>query len=147
MRSPRLLSLLVAALVAPAVAASHPAAAREAAADPAYHATIAITDHGIPHITAADWGSLGYGSGYATARSSICNLADTVLTARGERSRYLGATGRYLDGVSLDASNLQVDAFVTDLRNRRVVEGLLASPAGPSARFVAARTQAGWWSR
>ncbi|MBM7515930.1 penicillin acylase family protein [Nocardioides nitrophenolicus] len=134
MRSPRLLSLLVAALVAPAVAASHPAAAREAAADPAYHATIAITDHGIPHITAADWGSLGYGSGYATARSSICNLADTVLTARGERSRYLGATGRYLDGVSLDASNLQVDAFVTDLRNRRVVEGLLASPAGPSAR-------------
>lgn len=126
-----LLSLLAASLAVPALAAPD---VRAAAAGPAYHATIAITEHGIPHITADDWGSLGYGSGYATARSSICNLADTVLTARGERSRYLGATGRYLDGVSLDASNLQVDAFVTDLHNRKVVEGLLASPAGPSAR-------------
>lgn len=140
MRSPRLLSLLAAALVLPALAAAGPAdarpgpGARAAAADPAYHATIAITEHGIPHITAGDWGSLGYGSGYATARSSICTLADTVLTARGERSRHLGASGRYLDGVSLDASNLQVDAFVTDLHNRKVVENLLASPAGPSAR-------------
>ncbi|GAA1502153.1 penicillin acylase family protein [Nocardioides humi] len=139
MRSPRVLSLLAAALVVPALAAAGPADARRApevraAAHPAYHATIAITEHGIPHITADDWGSLGYGSGYATARSSICNLADTVLTARGQRSRYLGGDGRYLDGVSLDASNLQVDAFVTDLRNRKVVEGLLASPAGPSAR-------------
>ncbi|WP_418062474.1 penicillin acylase family protein [Pimelobacter simplex] len=146
MRSPRLLSLLAAALVVPALAAAGPgpaapaapaAAATPAAAPavaPSYRATVRLTAHGIPHITAGDWGSLGYGSGYATARSSICNLADTVLTARGQRSRYLGPKGRYQDGVSMDASNLQVDAFVTDLRNRKVVEGLLASPAGPSPR-------------
>lgn len=137
MRSPRLLSLLAACLVVPALAAG-PADARrgvsEAAAAFPYTATVKITTHGIPHVVASDWGSLGYGSGYATARSSICNLADTVLTGRGERSKYLGGDRRYLDGVSLDATNLQVDTFVTDLHNRKVVETLLASPAGPSAR-------------
>lgn len=137
MRSPRLLSLLAACLVVPALAAG-PADARrgvsEAAAASPYTATVKITTHGIPHVVASDWGSLGYGSGYATARSSICNLADTVLTGRGERSKYLGGDRRYLDGVSLDATNLQVDTFVTDLHNRKVVETLLASPAGPSAR-------------
>ncbi|GAA3647371.1 N-acyl homoserine lactone acylase QqaR [Nocardioides ginsengisoli] len=139
MRTPRLLTLLAAALVAPTLAAAGPAhtaapTAAAAAPAPTYRAKIRITKHGIPHITARDWGSLGYGSGYATASSSICNLADTVLTARGQRSRYLGPNGRYRDGVSMDASNLQIDAFVTDLRNRRVVEHLLASPAGPSDR-------------
>ncbi|WP_364514185.1 penicillin acylase family protein [Nocardioides sp. LML1-1-1.1] len=137
MRSPRLLTLLAAALAVPALAVAGPdGTARPgtgAAASP-YQATVKITEHGIPHVTAADWGSLGYGSGWATAASSICNLADTVLTARGERSRYLGGTGRYADGVAVDATNLEVDAFVTDLHNRKVVEGLLASPAGPSAR-------------
>ncbi|HEY1119070.1 MAG TPA: penicillin acylase family protein, partial [Acidimicrobiales bacterium] len=134
MRSPRLLTLAAAALVLPTLAAVAPADAGPAAASSPYAATIKITEHGIPHVTAADWGSLGYGSGYATARSSICNLADTVLTARGQRSRHLGGDGRYADGVAMDASNLQVDAFVTDLRNRKVVEGLLDSPAGPTAR-------------
>jgi len=105
-----------------------------AAAAPSYAATIRITRHGIPHIVADDWGSLGYGSGYATASSSICNLADTLLTGRGERSKYLGPDARYDDQVTLDASNLEVDAFVTDLHNRHVVEDLLASPAGPTAR-------------
>ncbi len=57
-----------------------------------------------------------------------------MLTARGQRSKYLGPDGRYQDKVTLDATNLQVDAFVTDLHNRKVVEQLLASPAGPSAR-------------
>ncbi|MFW6867475.1 penicillin acylase family protein [Nocardioides sp. CPCC 206347] len=137
MRSPRLFSVLAACLVVPALAAGTADAGRAApdvVAAPSYDATVKITEHGIPHISASDWGSLGYGSGYATARSSICNLADTVLTGRGQRSKYLGGSARYLDGVSLDASNLQVDAFVTDLHNRKVVETLLASPAGPSAR-------------
>lgn len=140
MRSPRLLSVLAVCLVVPALAAGTADAGRaapdapDAVAAPSYTATVKITEHGIPHISASDWGSLGYGSGYATARSSICNLADTVLTGRGQRSKYLGGTARYLDGVSLDASNLQVDAFVTDLHNRKVVETLLASPAGPSPR-------------
>ncbi len=83
--------------------------------------------------------ALGFGSGYAAAETSICTLADTVLTARAERSRWFGPNGRYNDQVTLDASNLQVDAFVTDLRNRRVVEKLLADPQrgpGRQARAI-----------
>ena len=97
-----------------------------------YSATIRRTGHGIPHITASSFGSLGFGSGYAAAQTSTCTLADTLLTARGERSRWFGPKGRYNDQVTLEASNLQVDAFVTDLRNRHVVEKLLRDPvAGP----------------
>ncbi len=121
-------------VVQPSVAASEPAPPVAAAAErskPQYEATIRITEHGIPHITADDFGSLGYGSGYAAASSSICTLADTLITARGQRSRWFGPAARYDDQVTLEASNLQVDAFVTDLHNRKVVEKLLASKAGP----------------
>lgn len=119
------LSLLVPllALATPASTAQPAAAAK---AGPKYHATIRRTAHGIPHITADSFGSLGFGAGYAAADSSICTLADTLLTARGQRSRWLGPKGRYNDQVTLDASNLQVDAFVTDLHHRKIVEKLLA---------------------
>src|SRR6478736_2769523 len=112
-----------------------PAAATTASGAPApYSATITRTEHGIPHIVAKDWGSLGFGSGYAAAGTSICTLADTLLTGRGQRSRYLGATGRYDDQVSMTGTNLQVDTLVTDLHDRRVVEKLLASKAGPGTQ-------------
>ncbi len=106
----------------------------EAVAASSYRATITRTEHGIPHIVAKDFGSLGFGSGFAAAETSICTLADTVLTARGQRSRYLGAAGRYDDQVSMTGTNLQVDTLVTDLHDRRVVERLLASQAGPGAQ-------------
>jgi len=92
-----------------------------------FHAEIVRTRHGIPHITADNFGDLGFGSGYAAAETSICTLADTLLTGRGERSRWFGPKKRYNDQVTLEASNLQVDAFVTDLHDRKVVEKLLAS--------------------
>ncbi|KQY59249.1 hypothetical protein ASD11_06620 [Aeromicrobium sp. Root495] len=99
-----------------------------------YDASVTRTKHGIPHVVAKDWGSLGFGHGYATAETSICNLADTLLTGRGERSRYLGPEARYNDRVTLDATNLQTDAFFTDARGRKVVEKLLADPVrGPGA--------------
>jgi acyl-homoserine-lactone acylase len=96
-------------------------------------ATIHRTSYGIPHIVADDFESLGFGQGYAAAEDIACSLADTLLTARGQRSRYLGPDERYDDQVTLNASNLEVDALVTDLRNRGVVEELLADPErGPS---------------
>ena len=80
-----------------------------------YEATIRWTPHGIPHITADDFGSLGFGSGYAASSLVICTLYDTVVTGRGERSLHFGADARYNDQVTLDASNLQVDTVVGDL--------------------------------
>ena len=100
--------------------------------DGRYKATITRTEHGIPHIVADDYGSLGFGNGFATAETSICLLADTVLTGRGERSRWYGPDGQYSDHVTLSASNLQTDTLFGDIRNREVVEKLLADPvAGP----------------
>ena len=83
---------------------------------------------------AKDFGSLGFGSGYAAAETSICTLADTVLTGRGQRSRYLGPNGKYDDQVSMTGTNLQVDTLATDLHDRQVVEKLLASKAGPGTQ-------------
>ena len=101
-------------------------------ADGVPRATITRTSYDIPHIVAHDYTSLGYGEGYATAQTSICNLADTVMTARGQRSRWLGPAKRYDDGVTLDATNLQTDTLFTDIANRGVVDRLLADPkAGP----------------
>ncbi len=56
-----------------------------------YRAEIVYTEYGIPHITADDFGSLGYGEGYAAARDQACNIADTIITTRGEQALYFGA--------------------------------------------------------
>ena len=130
-------SMLVAPLLAVGTGGAGTAAdgdrpALRTPATPAYEAQVVRTRHGIPHITAEDWGSLGFGSGYAMSETTACNLLDTVVTARAERSLWFGPDARYQDQVTLDATNLQVDAFVTDLRNRRVVERLMDDPdAGP----------------
>ncbi len=50
------------------------------------------TGNGIAHVKAADYRSLGYGAAYAYAQDNLCMLADTLLTVRGERSRYFGGT-------------------------------------------------------
>jgi acyl-homoserine-lactone acylase len=103
-----------------------------------YAAKIRITKHGIPHIEADSFADLGYGSGWATTAAATCNLMDTMLTARGQRSRYLGAEATYNDRVGGSGTNLQWDTLVTDLHNRRVVEKLLQDEvAGPSRRAKA----------
>jgi acyl-homoserine-lactone acylase len=57
---------------------------------PRYSAEIRRTSHGIPHITAKDMGSLGFGEGYAFAQDHLCSLADQVVKVRGERARFFG---------------------------------------------------------
>lgn len=55
-----------------------------------YEAKIVRTTYGIPHITADDWGSLGFGQGYAYAQDNFCVLMKEVLRANGESARWLG---------------------------------------------------------
>ena len=55
-----------------------------------YRATITRTEYGIPHIVADDWGSLGFGQGYAFAEDRACTLIDQVIKVRGERARWFG---------------------------------------------------------
>ncbi|HLL13227.1 MAG TPA: penicillin acylase family protein, partial [Rubrivivax sp.] len=44
-----------------------------------------------PHIRANDWGSLGYGYGYAFAQDNVCVLARDALAAQGRQARHFGA--------------------------------------------------------
>jgi acyl-homoserine-lactone acylase len=64
---------------------------------PPYKATVFWTSYGIPHVVASNWGSLGYGYGYAFARDNLCVLADDIVEANGERSRYFGPGGGNLE--------------------------------------------------
>ena len=131
-RRPALLAVLTALAVAAPPLAAAPAQAQEAGPS----AQVIRTSYGIPHVTADDLESLGFGQGFGAAEDVVCSLADTLLTARGERSRWFGPDERYTDEVTLRATNLQVDAFVTSLRQRQVVEALLADDVrGPSAEI------------
>ncbi|MDP9463346.1 MAG: penicillin acylase family protein, partial [Actinomycetota bacterium] len=60
-------------------------------ADTTYRATITRTAYGIAHIVADDWGSLGFGQGYAFAQDRACTLIDQVIKVRGERAKWFGA--------------------------------------------------------
>lgn len=53
---------------------------------------ITRTTRGVVHVKATDYRSLGYGAAYAYAEDNVCMMADTLLTVRGERSRYFGGT-------------------------------------------------------
>ena len=69
---------------------------------PTYSVDIQRTEFGIPHITANDYKSLGYGVGYAFAEDNLCSLARELVVASGESMRYLG-----------DQGNLANDVFYT----------------------------------
>ncbi|HBJ99107.1 MAG TPA: acylase, partial [Delftia acidovorans] len=77
-----------------------------------YSAEIRRTEMGIPHIKAKDWTGLGYGAGYAQAQDNLCTMADSFLTYRGERSRYLGGDAQAVYDSTIDRPrNLDSDFF------------------------------------
>jgi acyl-homoserine-lactone acylase len=133
-----LLMLVPAAATVAAPQVASPRAAGPAAKAPAYDVTIKITEHGIPHITSDTFAGMAYGAGWATTAAATCNLMDTLLTARGLRSKYLGPDASYQDNVGGSGTNLQWDTLVTDLHDRHVVEKLLENEvAGPTDRAKA----------
>lgn len=81
---------LTATAIALAMAAATTASA--APASRAYDAQVYRIAGGIPYIVADDYGSLGYGTGYAMAEDMPCLLAERFLTFAAERARYLGDT-------------------------------------------------------
>lgn len=82
-----------------------------------YESEVRWTAYGIPHVIGDDFGSVGYGSGYAFARDHVCTLADRLLLVRSERSKYFGED--YVDG----------DFAVKALRMMRYAEeGFLGLP-------------------
>ena len=63
-------------------------------------AEVARTTHGVPHVRASTFSGLGYGLAYAYAQDNVCMFADTLLTVRGERSRFFGPSARAIQSVN-----------------------------------------------
>jgi acyl-homoserine-lactone acylase len=57
---------------------------------PVYDAEVVRTTYGIPHVSAQDFGSLGYGLGYAYAQDNFCVLMREVVRSNGETLRWFG---------------------------------------------------------
>lgn len=77
-----------------------------------FRADVVRTEYGIPHITAEDFGSFGYGYGYVHAEDNLCVLAEDLMTIRGERAEYFGREGQYeIVANGSVASNVDSDFF------------------------------------
>lgn len=81
-------------------------------------ASITRTDYGVPHISADNLSSLGFGNGYAQAQDHICTLADGYTRVNSEYSKYFGAD-KYEAGDSL---NLVTDFGYKAMRLRSQAE-------------------------
>src|SRR3954453_1995016 len=126
---PRLLPALplVAALLLPAAAAPALAASKSG-----YRAEIRRTSGGVPHVKARDYGSLGFGYGYADAQDQLCAFPDIVVTVSAHRSRYFGTDADSPNG----GTNLQSDFFWKRIHDARTVERLAKrkAPHGPAEK-------------
>ncbi len=94
------------------------------------------TAYGVAHVKAADFESLAYGVAYAHAQDNVCQTADSLVTIRGERSRFFGgaATGRLgLRTMPNEQIDLFIRAHMDDVR--------LASAYGQMSREAQALTR------
>jgi acyl-homoserine-lactone acylase len=53
-----------------------------------YEVEVIRTAYGVPHIIADDWGSAGYGLGYAYAQDNFCVVMREIVASNGESARY-----------------------------------------------------------
>lgn len=94
---------------------------------PKYQAEIRRTAFGIPHIKGSSEGDIGYGVGYAYAEDNLCTLAEEVITASGQRSRFFGPDGTR---VGYQSTNLAADYFYRILNDDEAVnQSWAAQPA------------------
>jgi acyl-homoserine-lactone acylase len=122
---PRTLPCALAFAALPLLPASSALAAKDG-----YRAEIRRTSGGVPHIKARDFGSLGFGTGYAYAQDQICEYANIIVTVSAQRSRHFGPDAESPNG----GTNLQSDFFWQRIKDSRTVERLLKrrAPHGPS---------------
>ena len=97
-----------------------------------YQVEIFRTEGGFPHIQADDFGSLGFGTGYAAAQDNICFLAEDFLKYNAEKSKYLG-TGT-------NNANLNSDFFYQYLADT----GVYDEKASPELEAIFAGYAAGY---
>jgi len=91
----------------------------------AYKAKISETSYGIPHIKANNYGSAGYGVGYAFAEQNICTFANNNVTTSARRSKYFGPDGETPASAAGPVNNLDSDFFWQSVIDSGRIEDLL----------------------
>jgi acyl-homoserine lactone acylase PvdQ len=98
---------------------------------PRYSVEIRRTSHGIPHITAKDMGSLGFGEGYAFAQDHLCSLRTRMNVLLLDDLRPDGPAGK--DGKftldELAAAALSNRSLSAELARGELVERCQAAPS------------------
>jgi acyl-homoserine-lactone acylase len=124
----RILLLVLAALLAacggsPGTSGAKSTATSGNGSNLKYDANVRWTELGIPHIKAEDWGSLGYGMGYAFVSDNLCMFLEDIVTIRGERSRYFGRNGPTytIRANGANATNINSDFFWKHVANDTVI--------------------------
>jgi acyl-homoserine-lactone acylase len=123
--------LVLGAIVATAVL-STPVQARS----PQFDATITRTAHRIPHVTANNWGGIGYGVGYAYAQDNLCLLAEEFATVAGERSLHFGPNEKASVGFE-PIENLASDIFFRSVVDLPQLRRVLRQRNLPSVQLLA----------
>ncbi|NND69726.1 MAG: peptidase S45, partial [Halioglobus sp.] len=97
-----------------------------------YDAFVRWTEYGIPHIKANDYGSLGYGFGYAYARENFCTVMREYVLAAGDSARYWGDAGDLNSDLVMKLYNRdeRVQAMIDEKLEEYTVETLRGYVAG-----------------
>lgn len=96
-----------------------------------YSATIVRTADGIPHITASNFGSLGYGYGYALASDDICTMTYARWRTGTSPSRHkYPVTSAPTNPLLI---NLDSDIFWQSVIDHHTIQKLLAIRTDPDA--------------
>jgi len=117
------LTLAAVALLAPAAAGAQDGSTAD------YAATIRRDVVGVPHVTADDYGGLGFGIGWAFANDNICTLMDFTVTVNAERSRFFGPDETWtFHGNGTVNTNRESDFFYARVNQSGIIEEQLAKP-------------------
>ena len=130
-------------LSAVAVAAILAACSSSDSPPPELSATIRTTSYGVPHVVADNFKSAGFGYGYVFAQQNICLYAEELVTLRGERAQYFGATGGYLGQLGTISGNVDSDFFYKLLMTKAQADRIKAE-SSQAARDIVVGFAAGY---
>ena len=128
-----LAAVCVAGSASAAVGATSSAGSGQTVGTHGYQATIVRTAYGVPHITASNYASLGFGYGYAFASDDLCTMADDYVTVEAQRSQYFGPDGSYEQEGPPATNNLDSDIYWNAVIKDGTVQKMLAVSTGPDA--------------
>lgn len=104
---------------------------------PTYSADIVWTEFGVPHVSADDYGSLGYGAGYVYARENYCTVMRAYVAANGESARYFGSAGNLNEDLvmKLYNSDAAIARIIDEDLPDYIVDNLTGYAAGVNRYF------------